>query len=62
MLAAVAAGTLDPARLASFRRLEREAAYAARQADESLARAEKLRWKKIHVQARAREALRGRGR
>ena len=52
----------DPARLASFRRLEREAAYAARQADESLARAEKLRWKKIHVQARAREALRGRGR
>jgi len=55
-------GDLDPARLAAWRRLERAAAHAARQADPGLARAEKIRWKKIHLQHRAREELRGRNR
>lgn len=62
VLAAIAAGELDPARLAAWRRLEREAAHAARQQDAELSRAEKLRWKKIHLEQRAREALRGRSR
>ncbi len=60
--AALASGELDPARLAAWDRLQREAAHAARLADAELARADKLRWKKIHQQQRAREAFRGKNR
>lgn len=59
---ALADGRLDPARLAAWRRLEREAAHAARRADGELARAERDRWKRIHTDFRARDALRGRNR
>jgi len=40
--------TVDPARLASYRKLRREQAYAERKDDPAAARAEKERWKKIH--------------
>jgi ribosome biogenesis GTPase len=39
---------IDPARLASYRKLRREQAYAERKDDPVAARAEKERWKKIH--------------
>ena len=39
---------VDPARLASYRKLRREQAYAERKDDPVAARAEKERWKKIH--------------
>ena len=39
---------VDPARLASYRKLRREQAYAERKDDPAAARAEKERWKKIH--------------
>lgn len=38
-----------PERLASFRKLQREAAYQHRREDASAARAEKVRWKQIHA-------------
>jgi ribosome biogenesis GTPase len=58
--AALASGALDPARLAAWRRLEREAAHAARLGNAELARAERQKWKQIHMDQRAREAARGR--
>lgn len=39
---------VDPTRLASYRKLRREQAYAERKEDPAAARAEKERWKKIH--------------
>lgn len=39
---------VDPARLASYRKLRREQAYAERKDYPAAARAEKERWKKIH--------------
>jgi ribosome biogenesis GTPase len=39
---------VDPARLASWRRLRREAAFEARKDDPDAARAERQRWKAIH--------------
>lgn len=47
VLAAVANGGLDPVRLASHRKLERESAHAARSADPLLRAAERRRWKSI---------------
>ncbi len=46
--AAVADGRLDPTRLASHRKLEREAAHVARASDPLLRAAERRRWKAIH--------------
>jgi ribosome biogenesis GTPase / thiamine phosphate phosphatase len=46
--AALGDGSLDPARLASHRKLEREAAYVARASDPLLQAAERRRWKAIH--------------
>ena len=43
--AAVASGSLDAGRLASFEKLEREEAWLVRRQDAGLARAEKERWK-----------------
>lgn len=52
VLAAVADGTLSPERLASHRKLEREAAHVARQGDRLLREAERRRWKAIGAAAR----------
>lgn len=46
-------GSLDASRYASFIKLQREAAYEARQSDARLMRAEKERWKKIGQIGRA---------
>lgn len=48
--AALESGSLDAARYKSFRKLQREAAYQARQEDANLARLEKERWKRIHME------------
>lgn len=45
VIAALASGTLDPARLASFRKLEREVAADARRGDPLLRKAELGVWK-----------------
>lgn len=58
--AALEDGTLDPARWASYEKLQREQAYAARRVDPVLARAERDRWKKIYQGQRARERIEGR--
>lgn len=54
---AVASGELPERRLASWRKLAREAAYAARRADARLAAEERARWKRVtrehHRQVRA---------
>jgi ribosome biogenesis GTPase / thiamine phosphate phosphatase len=51
---------VDPARLASWRKLGREAAFEARKEDSEAARAERARWKAIHRANRARYRERGR--
>jgi ribosome biogenesis GTPase / thiamine phosphate phosphatase len=58
--AAIRAGSLEPRRLASYRKLEREAAYVARKADPRAARAEARAWhaKTREGSARARHRLR----
>ncbi|ACB74020.1 ribosome small subunit-dependent GTPase A [Opitutus terrae] len=58
--AALDDGTLDPTRWASYEKLQREQAYAARRVDPVLARAERDRWKKIYQGQRARERIEGR--
>lgn len=52
--AAIGNGTLDPQRLASYRKLDREIAYLDRKQDEQLQQNTKRRWKAMSVQARAR--------
>jgi len=54
VLVALAEGTLGEDRWQSFQKLRREQAYAARQADPHLARANRDAWKKIHRSVRAR--------
>lgn len=49
--AAISDGRLDPARLASHRKLEREAAHVARTTDPLLRAAERRRWKTIQRSA-----------
>lgn len=51
---------LDPARLASWRKLRREAAFEARKDDPEAHRAERQRWKAIHRANRERYRERGR--
>jgi ribosome biogenesis GTPase len=53
VLAAAADGRLDPARLASYRKLRRELAHQARRSDARLRQAEQRRWKQIHRALRA---------
>jgi len=50
--AAVDAGTLDPARLASYHKLGRELRFLEIRQDVGLQQAQKARWKSIHKQAR----------
>jgi ribosome biogenesis GTPase / thiamine phosphate phosphatase len=50
--AAVDDGTLDPARLESFRKLEREAAFERRRDDPVARQAEQQRWKQVHKDLR----------
>jgi len=54
VVAATDAGDLPPARLESWRRLQREAAWQARRGDARLMAAERARWKAIHKDARGR--------
>ncbi len=51
--AAVAEGSLDPARLASFRKLQKELAHGRRREDPLAAQAEKRRWASVQKEARA---------
>jgi ribosome biogenesis GTPase len=55
--AALDDGTLDPSRWQSYRKLQREQAYAARRVDPELARQHSDRWKKIHRAHRQRTAF-----
>lgn len=57
--AALASGTLDPDRWASFQKLQREQAYAARKADARLARQNKADWKRINRNQRQRRQFEG---
>ena len=52
VMAAAAAGTLGPARLESYRKLQRELRHLALRQDERGQREQKLRWKAIHKAAR----------
>jgi ribosome biogenesis GTPase / thiamine phosphate phosphatase len=52
--AALQSGALDPGRLESFLKLQREIAWHHRRANKSAAALEKQRWRKIHVQQRQR--------
>jgi ribosome biogenesis GTPase / thiamine phosphate phosphatase len=54
--AALADGTLDEARWASYQKLAREQAYLERKANPLAARARKAVWKKIHANQRARQS------
>lgn len=54
VLAAVDDGELDDARLASWRRLQRELAHVARKRDARLAQEERRRWARIAKEARGR--------
>jgi len=57
--AALADGSLDADRWRSFQKLQREQAYAARQADSRLARESKEHWKKISKAQRLHERWKG---
>lgn len=52
--AAVESGALDPARLTSYDKLQRELAYAERRQDEHAARAAQSRWKAVSTRMRQR--------
>lgn len=51
--AALDDGSLDPSRWQSFKKLQREQAYATRKANHSLAREDRATWRKIHKSQRA---------
>ncbi|BAC91387.1 ribosome small subunit-dependent GTPase A [Gloeobacter violaceus] len=53
--AALQTGELEAARLESYRKLQREAAFEARRQDRSAAQIEKERWKRIHKAQRERQ-------
>lgn len=57
--AAVADGTLDPRRLASYEKLRREAAFVARKHDPAAMSAARKEWKKRHLTAVQLRRLRG---
>jgi ribosome biogenesis GTPase len=58
--AAIEAGELDARRLASFRKLEREAAHVARKADPLLAQAQRKAWTAVAKEGKARARRRTR--
>jgi ribosome biogenesis GTPase len=58
--AAIEAGELDGRRLASFRKLEREASYVARKADPLLAQAQRKAWAAVAKEGKARARQRTR--
>ncbi len=58
---AVADGTLDPRRLASYEKLRREAAFIARKNDPAAMSAARKEWKKRHLSAVQLRRLRGEG-
>lgn len=60
--AAVDRGELQPERLASWRKLQKEAAYEARRNDVALRRAEERKWRQVVQAAKARNKLLGKGR
>jgi ribosome biogenesis GTPase len=60
ILGAIDAGELDPERFAAWRKLQKELAFEARRDDPVAQRAERDRWKKIHMAHRQRDKLRGR--
>jgi ribosome biogenesis GTPase len=62
VLAAVDDGSLEDRRLQSYRKLQRELAFAERRTDRAAQLAEKKKWKQIHRANRRRERERGRGR
>ena len=51
---ALGAGTLSPARWASYEKLQKEAAFGVRRTDSGAARAEQAKWKQIHKEYRKR--------
>lgn len=57
---ALASGELSEERLASFDKLEREAAFQRRRADKALMSEERKKWKRLHKAYRARDRLKGR--
>jgi ribosome biogenesis GTPase len=57
VIEALEEGRLEPQRLASFRKLQRELAFLARKKDKALAREEALKWKRLTRDARARARL-----
>ncbi len=59
VLQAVAMGELDEGRLASWRKLQREAAYEAARHDPVARAAREAKWKRIHVNAMARRRFEG---
>ena len=58
--AAIDSGELDARRLASFRKLEREASYVARKADPLLAQAQRKAWSAVSKEGKARARQRAR--
>jgi hypothetical protein len=56
-VAAIDDGSLDPARVAAFHKLEREAAAAARRQDPVAASRSRQRWKSTNLALRARAKL-----
>ena len=62
VLSAVEAGELDDGRLRSYRKLQRELAFADRRTDRAAQIAEKKKWKTISKTNRRRHKERGRGR
>ncbi|MGH8986278.1 MAG: ribosome small subunit-dependent GTPase A [Acidimicrobiia bacterium] len=62
VIAAVEAGDLDPDRLTSYRKLERELAFERRRADPIERQAVQRRWKTIHKEQRRRYRATGRDR
>ena len=62
VLAALDAGTLDPARVASYDKLQRELAYVERKQDKRAAAEERRRWRAVSVEQRRRYRLTGKGR
>jgi ribosome biogenesis GTPase len=54
---ALETGALDPARLHSYQKLQREQAWQERRADKAASRNEKRRWKEIHQAVRQRRAF-----
>jgi ribosome biogenesis GTPase / thiamine phosphate phosphatase len=54
VIAAIESGELDPRRLASYRKLEREAAFIARKTDVRARQEESRRWRALSAEARAR--------